>query len=240
MTQQSILDAVRNAIGSPATTEYPDTKTIDCLTRSLEVYSLYRPISNISYITTVANTQAYDFSDVSIFSDYNEASFLRIKEMFYRGVSSSSIIDSAFDADIILDNTLNYGINIFIQESLKILEEKELYNIANYNKYDYKIFNDTTVYLIPKPTSIQNVYFIYESKRTVANLKASEYKDIVDLTFVEAARDLGNKRHKLLQASDPGSGFVMFFGGKHLLEQAEATDKIVRTRLGKNSIFLHG
>ena len=239
MTTQAIVDAVRNAIGSPATSEYPDTKIEDCVTRGLIEYSNYVPLKYIDYFTTVVGTQSYELSDIAIFAGYDVATFLDIEEIFYKGISASSLIDAAFDIDILLDNTLNFGINTFIQPSLQILENKEISNIQNYTIYETEIFNDTTVYLIPKPTSIQRVYFIYRAKRLVANLKDKEYQDIIDFVFVQAARDLGNKREKLLQASDPGSGYVMFFGGKHLIKEADIIEKKLKNKFGVKNILRH-
>jgi len=238
MTQQEVLDQVRSDIGCPSTTEFPDTKLIVNLNTALREYSKYRPKIVIGVFQSVADTQRYELYSYDIMGD-DSANFLSLEEVFYNKSSVSSISEEGLTGFISGTDGFIGGINASAQNSLLLIsDQEESLNNTRYNN-TVKIINRSEVFLIPTPTEADNVYFTYSCFRRFADITENEIDDVLALTFGYAAIALGNQRQNVLQVSDAG-GFVMFFGGKQLVEQGNAKLREVRQRLGISVVTTHG
>lgn len=232
-TEDNIIDAVTFAMGSPSISEYPDAPKRDALRRALVHYSQYKPLKRIGSFSTIADQQQYDIA-----SSY--AYLVEVAEVFYgaTGEDLAGFYGNIYDRLVQISEYQN--MDTISNEALRVIDKQNISVVHDSVEYDFKMVDEVTVALIPTPEDIRTVYFEYTLIKTVADLKENEYQDIVDFTFLVAAMDLANKRHKILQLNDPSSGFLMFQGGKFLWEQVEVVRARLIARLGVNSLVIHG
>ncbi len=232
-TEDDIIDAVTFAMGSPSISEYPDAPKRDALRRALAHYSQYKPLRRMGSFSTIADQQQYDIA-----SSY--AYLVEVTEVYYgaTGQDLTGFYGNVYDRLIQISEYQD--MDTIANEALRVIDKQNISVVEASVEYDSKMVDDNTVALIPTPEDIRTVYFEYTIIKTVADLKENEYQDIVDFTFLVAAMDLANKRHKILQVNEPGTGFVMFQGGKFLWEQAEVVRARLIAKLGVNSLVIHG
>lgn len=232
-TEEDILNAVTFAIGSPSESEYPNAAKQDALRRALTHYSQYRPLKRIGVFSTVADQQQYDIA-----SSYTY--LVGVKEVYYGSTEGdlSGFYGNVYDRLVNISSLQD--MDVLSHEALRVIDKQTVGVIEASHRYETHMVDEVTVALIPTPEDVRDVYFEYSTIKAVSDLKEREYQDIVDFTFVIAAMDLANKRHKILQVNEPGTGFVMFQGGKFLAEQVERTRERLMKNLGINSLVIHG
>ena len=232
-TEDNIVDAVTYALGSPSLSEYPDVAKQDALRRGLIHYSQYKPLRKIGKFATVANQQQYDIAG-------SYAYLVGVNEVFYGAIGQdfTGFYGNVYDGLVNISEL--QGLDTISNESLRVIDNQAIGVIEASTRYETEMIDDVTVALIPTPEDVRDIYFTYSIIKTVGDLKEREYQDVVDFTFLIAAMDLANKRHKILQLNDPSAGFLMFQGGKFLELQAEKTRERLMKRLGVNSLVIHG
>lgn len=233
MTESEILDAVRIDMGVPSVTEWPDSNLQINLKAALIEYSKYKPLRKIGVFTTEANVQEYDIA-----SSYSY--FTGFEEIYYSSSAFSVSADQTFYSSLAGVISNNNGLNTIDNESLRIIEQRQVQYIQSVGDYTWESLERGKVHLIPTPSSTGNVYFMYKERKQVSTLAEEEFKDIVDFTCVEALRGLGLKRHKVLQVNDPATGFVMFFGGRDFLKEAKEKEEKLVKKFGVGTIMRHG
>lgn len=232
-TEDDIISAVTIALGNPSTAEYSNAAKLDALRRARGHYSRYKPIRNIGSFSTIADQQQYDIA-----SSY--AYLISVTEVHYgaTGQDLTGFYGNVYDRLTPLPESGD--LDTISNESLRVINDQNASVIQESNRYEHKMIDDVTVALIPTPEDVRDVYFEYTTIKAVADMRESEYQDIVDFTFLTSAMDLANKRHKILQVNEPGTGFVMWQGGKFLAEQVREVRTRLMNSLGVSSLVLHG
>jgi hypothetical protein len=232
-TEDNIISAVSFALGNPSESEYPESARRDALRRALVQYSQYKPLRKLGVFTTQSDVQQYDIA-----SSY--AYLISVNEVFYGATEQSFAGFYGVEYDPLAQVLGLQDMDLVSHEALRVIREQSISVIEGSQRYETEMLDDTTVALIPTPEDVRDVYFSYTLIKTVNDLKEREYQDIVDFTFLIAAIDLANKRHKILQVNEPGTGFVMFQGGKLLELQVDKTRERLTKRLGIGSLVTHG
>jgi hypothetical protein len=231
VSELEIINIVREDLGFPSETEMPESRIRRCLERGLVEYSKYRPIRRIGVFQTTKDVQTYDIG-------YGYAYLLDISDVHYMSPDTVESETGFFGS--MIENVMDVGgLNTLANEGLRSIQDREISVLQGSTMYDWEQLERGEVKLIPCPTSSQSVYFVYILRKTVDDLKWDEMQDVVDFTFVRAARVLSNKRHKIVQASDAGS-FVMFQSGVHLMNQADEREKALKRKFGIGSWTVHG
>jgi len=233
MTENEIISAITYAMGSPSISEYPDAPKRDALRRALVHYSQYKPLKKMGSFETIADQQQYDIA-----SSYSY--LVGVTEVYYGSTQQDLTGFYGNVYDRLIQISEYQDMDTISNESLRVIDKQNLGVIEKSTEYDFHMLDDVIVALIPTPEDVRTVYFEYSIIKTVADLKENEYQDIVDFTFLIAAMDLANKRHKILQVNESGSGYVMFQGGRFLEMQVEKVRERLTNSLGVNSLVLHG
>jgi hypothetical protein len=233
ITEDNIIDAVTVALGNPSVSELSLASKQDALRRGLNHYSQYKPLRRLGVFSTIADQQQYDIA-----SSY--AYLVEVNEVYYgaTGQDLTGFYGNVYDRLIQISEL--QGMDTISHEALRVIDKQNVSVIEASMRYDTEMLDDVTVALIPTPEDVRDVYFVYSLIKTVADLREIEYQDVVDFTFIVAGMDLANKRHKILQVNEPGTGFVMFHSGKFLNDQVKDARMRLQNSLGVNSLVLHG
>ena len=228
--ESDIINALTVKLGNPSESEYSEISKLSSIRRALVHYSEYKPLKKIGKFTSVVGVQQYDIG-----SSY--AYLVGISEVFYGAnvQNPAGFYNNIYDK--LVNSVSDFDIN---NESIRVINDQVRSVIEKSTRYDYEMIDDNVVALIPTPEEVLDVYFSYDIIKTVDDLRESEFEDIVDFSFIISATDLANKRHKILQVNEPGTGFVMFQGGRFLEEQVEKTRIRLMKRLGVSSLAIHG
>jgi len=232
-TEENIINAVTKAMGNPSLTEASYADKQDDLRRALAHYSMYKPLRRIGVFQTVANQQQYDIA-----SSYTY--LVAVNEVFYGAIGQdlTGFYGNVYDRLVNISELR--GLDTIKNESLRVIDKQSIGVIEASNRYETDMVDDVTVALIPTPEDVRDVYFTYSIIKTVADLRESEYQDIVDFTFVISASNLAAKRQKILQINEPVTGFVMYHSGLFLKSQVTETRERLEKKLGVNSLVIHG
>ena len=175
-TETDIISAVTYAIGNPSVSEYPDEAKQDVLRRALAHYSQYKPLKKTGKFTTQSGVQQYDIA-----SSY--AYLVGVTQVFYGSNQQdlTGFYGNVYDRLVQVSELQD--MDTISNESLRVIDDRNMSVIEASQRYDYEMLDDTTVSLIPTPQDARDVYFTYTLIKTVADLKEREYQDIVDFTF---------------------------------------------------------
>lgn len=234
-TESDVLNAVSKALGSPPESEYSIADKQDALRRGLIQYSQFRPLRKIGSFITEADKQIYDIG-----SSYSY--LIGITDVFY-GTGDMPDLDRSFNtlqAEYV--NSVALGdVNTLRHEALRVTDEQALSLIQAAQRYDYEKIDDNNVALIPTPTKVVEIFFMYSLIRTLDDLRENDYQDIVDFTFMIAGSSLLSERSKRpLQMNVPDLGFIMFQSSKNIEKQLEETGKKLKNRFGVTFFVTHG
>lgn len=232
-SQEDILNAVTYALGSPSEAEYSEEKKLSALKRAFIEFSKYKPKKNLGKFTTVIGQQEYDVGT-------SYAYMIGITDVYYN--SSASITDDLDIFEQVITETItnNMDLGLLNSEVLQTINKRNIATLQEASRLDFEIINTGTIALIPCPEDENEVFFSYSTIKTINELDEGDFQDIVDFAFLISAMDLAMKRHKIQQLSDPGSGYIMFTGGKFLQDQAEKVRIRLQNRLGVSTLITHG
>lgn len=231
ITEEAVIEALTNALGSPSEAEYGLVKKQSAIRRALIEYSEYCPLKKVGSFTTVIGQQRYDIG-----ASYSY--LLHVNNVFY-GSESMDFTEFFGDSYGRVSTNRVDGLNRVESEALRMLDHNAQAVLQAQSRAAVNI-EDDTVDLIPPPTGVKEIFFDYTLIKSLSDLKEREFQNIVDFSFLISMNDIANKRHKIAQVNEPGTGYVQFFGGRLFSDKVETVRARLHRKLGVSSIVKHG